>query len=344
MAIYHLRLKVHSRALGRDPRPGGATRRSAVAAAAYRSGEALYDIAQGKTFQYEKPDVVHKEIMIPEGAQVGDWVFDRASLWNMVEKAEKRVDAQFAREIEITLPRELTHDQQVALVRSFVRDHFCRLGMVADIAIHRPKAVDGQDQPHAHVLLTLRRLDQTTVTGFSAKKERDWNETEAVAREVAEARKVYNNSGLDEDLERLEAAEAKRNVNIWRASWAEYANRVLEEAGSESRIDHRTLEKQGIFLLPEIALGIARHIEKIYDHIKTRITQWNAIRKRASLYRDVEVIRGRDPGQLAEFVLRLHDIADAFTAQYRHSEHGMPPPDVGHTHSKPNNHENDHGR
>lgn len=344
MAIYHLRLKVHSRALGRDPRPGGATRRSAVAAAAYRSGEALYDIAQSKTFQYDKPDVVHKEIMAPPGMDVADWVFDRASLWNMVEKAEKRVDAQFAREIEITLPRELSHDQQVALVRSFVRDHFCRLGMVADIAIHRPKAVDGQDQPHAHVLLTLRHLDPTTTTGFSAKKERDWNETEAVAREVAEARKRYNNTGLDEDLERLEACEAKRNVNIWRAAWSKYANRALEEAGSDARIDHRTLEKQGIFRIPEIAIGIARHIEKVYDHIKTRITQWNAIRKRASLYQEVEIIRARDPVAMTDLVLHLNEMAEAFTAQFRRPDRDVARSNIAHQQAQSDRSETRHDR
>ena len=175
MAIYHLRLKVHSRSLGRAAREGGATRRSAVAAAAYRSGERLYDDAQGKWFSFDKPDVVHTEILAP-GNDVPAWVYDRQILWNVVEKAEKRADAQLCREIELTLPRELDHDERIALVRKFVSDQFVSRGMVVDFAVHAPDAADGREQPHAHVLTVLRRLDPSTPTGFAATKERDWNE------------------------------------------------------------------------------------------------------------------------------------------------------------------------
>lgn len=322
MAIYHLRLKVHSRALGRAPKPGGATRRSVVAAAAYRSGERLFDASQGKWFAFDKPDVVHTEIMIPDGVEAPAWVRDRQTLWNMVERSEKRVDAQLAREVEITLPRELSIDQQVALVRRFVSDQFVSKGMVADFAIHRPDASDGREQPHAHVLLTLRRLDASSDTGFDARKERDWNEREDIARLVAEARKRFNDTGRAEDKAALEAAEAKRNVNVWRAEWAAYTNASLAEAGSEARIDHRTLEKQGILRTPQIVLGVARHIEQAYDFLKERITQWVAIKKRADLYEEVEHYQQRDPVKLADFLMRLSDIVEDFTAGYRH------PPDI----------------
>lgn len=314
MAIYHLRLKVHSRSLGRAAKPGGATRRSVVAAAAYRSGERLYDASQGKWFEFDKPDVIHTEIIYPAGA-TQRW--DRQTLWNLVERAEKRVDAQLAREIEITLPRELTADQQIGLVRSFVREHFVSKGMVADVCLHRPDASDGKEQPHAHVLLTLRRLDAGSETGFSPTKERDWNEREDIARLVAEARKQFNRTGADADRESLEHAEALRNVNIWRKAWATHANGALEAAGSEARIDHRTLEKQGIFRIPQISLGIARHIEKAYGYLKDRVTQWVAIKKRADLAAEVEHYKRRDPVKLAEFVLRLGDMAEGFAASFR---------------------------
>lgn len=314
MAIYHLRLKVHSRSLGRAARPGGATRRSVVAAAAYRSGERLYDISQGKWFEFEKPDVIHTEIIYPGGV-TQHW--DRQTLWNLVERAEKRVDAQLAREIEITLPRELTADQQIGLVRSFVREHFVSQGMVADVALHRPDASDGKEQPHAHVLLTLRRLDASSETGFSPTKERDWNECEDIARLVAEARKQFNRTESEADKVLLEQAEALRNVNIWRKAWATHANGALEAAGSEARIDHRTLEKQGIFRIPQISLGIARHIEKAYGYLKDRVTQWVAIKKRADLAAEVEHYKRRDPVKLAEFVLRLGDMAEGFAASFR---------------------------
>jgi ATP-dependent exoDNAse (exonuclease V) alpha subunit len=324
LAIYHLRLKVHSRALGRAPKPGGATRRSAVAAAAYRSGERLYDLSQGTWFDYDKPDVIHTEIMSPQSRQEVPWVFDRQTLWNRVEASEKRVDAQLAREIEITLPRELSKDQQVELVRQFVRDQFISQGMVADIAIHRPEASDGKEQPHAHILLTLRRLDGASPTGFAATKERDWNEREDIARTVAEARKRFNDTGLPADHEALEAAEALRNVNLWRKAWAEYANRALADAGSDARIDHRTLEKQGIFRVAEISLGIARHIEKAYDYLKDRVTQWVSIKKRSDLYKEAEHYRSRDPAQLADFVMRLGDMAESFAAQFRKPDKDIP--------------------
>jgi ATP-dependent exoDNAse (exonuclease V) alpha subunit len=316
LAVYHLRLKVHSRSLGRAAREGGATRRSAVAAAAYRSGQRLYDDSQGKWFSFDKPDVVHTEILAP-GQNAPAWVYDREALWNAVEKAEKRYDAQLCREIELTLPRELSAEARIELVRQFVRDQFVSRGMVADLALHNPDAADGREQPHAHVLLTLRHLDPTTGTGFAATKDRDWNEPEAIMRLVAEARKRFNNTGLPEDKAALDAAEAQRNVNVWRKAWAEYANRALAEAGSAARIDHRTLEAQGIFRLPQISLGIARHIDRAYGYVRERVTQWVSIKKRADLLKEAEHYQQRDPAKLADFVMRLSEMAESFAAQFR---------------------------
>ena len=322
MAIYHLRLKVHSRSLGRAAKPGGATRRSAVAAAAYRSGEKLYDVSQGKWFDYEKPDVIHTEILAPEGAP--DWVFDRQELWNRVEASERRADAQLCREVEVSCPRELSNEQCIELVRSFVQEQFVSRGMVADVNLHRPDASDGGEQPHAHCLLTLRPLDPTTATGFASKKERSWNEDPDIAKAVAGARKQYNNTGLEQDKQELEALEALRNVNVWRREWASYANRALATAGSTARIDHRTLEKQGIFRLPLPHIGLARHIEKAYGYLRERITQWVAVKKRTMLYNDLEHYKRRDPAKLADFVQRLSMMAEDFTAQYRRSPRQIP--------------------
>jgi ATP-dependent exoDNAse (exonuclease V) alpha subunit len=324
LAIYHLRLKVVSRALGRLARPGGASRRSVVAAAAYRSGERLYDSSQGKWFEFDKPDVIHTEILTPTDVPVPEWIFDRQTLWNMVERSETRVDSQLAREVEITLPRGLTKEQCIELVRSFVRDQFVSQGMVADIGIHRPDASDGEEQPHAHVLLTMRRLDPSSETGFSAKKERDWNERPEVFKAVAEARKRFNNTGLAEDKLALEAVEAQRNVNVWRAAWATHANSALREVGSAARIDHRTLEAQGIFRPPQPNIGLARHIENAYAYLRDRITQWVAVKKRAMLWREAQHYKNRDPTKLADFVLRLSEMAEDFAAGHRHSPPNIP--------------------
>jgi ATP-dependent exoDNAse (exonuclease V) alpha subunit len=324
LAIYHLRLKVISRALGRAAKVGGATRRSAVAAAAYRSGEKLYDSAQGKWFWFDKPDVIHKEILAPESHSTAGWVFDRQTLWNMVERAEKRKDAQLAREVEITLPRELTKKQQIELVRSFVKDEFVSKGMVADFAIHRPDASDGDEQPHAHVLLTMRPLDPTTGTGFARTKERDWNEREDIAQAVAEARKRYNDTGLEKDKFKLEAIEAQRNVNVWRADWAAYANHSLAAVGSPARIDHRTLEAQGIFRTPQPYIGLARHVEKAYAYLKDRLTQWIAVKKRSLLWQEMQQYQRRDPVKLADFLLRLTDMAEDIATQYKRNAAPVP--------------------
>lgn len=245
-------------------------------------------------------------------------MLDRSRLWNGVEAAEKRKDAQLAREVEISLPRELDAEGRRALVDSYVREQFVSQGMIADVSLHRGHSADGQEQPHAHVMLTMRRLDPTSPTGFAATKERDWNERPEIAELVNEARKRFNDTGLDADLEALEAAEALRNVNVWRKAWADAANQALEDAGSAERIDHRTLEKQGIFRMAEPYLGVARHmVEKAYAHIKARVTSWVAVKKRASFYNELASYQGRDPAKMADFLSRLNDLAESFTAQFR---------------------------
>jgi MobA/MobL family protein len=176
MAIYHLRAKIITRSKGQSTVAGAAYRsggHSATHAAAYRSGEKLRDARTGRTFDYgRKQGIVHTEILASENAPA--WAYDREALWNRVEQAEKRKDAQLAREIEISLPRELSHGQRVELVRSFAKEQFVSRGMVADIALHCPKASDNKDQPHAHIMLTLRLLEPGG-SGFG-NKERAWND------------------------------------------------------------------------------------------------------------------------------------------------------------------------
>lgn len=196
MAIYHFSAQVISRSAGR----------SAVASAAYRSGQEITDERSGDVHDYTRKGAVeHVEIIAPDNAP--EWAHDRSSLWNAVEGAEKRKDAQLAREVEVSLPHELSREQQIDLVRGFVREQFVARGMVADIAIHAPER-DGVEQPHAHIMLTTRQIGPD---GFGA-KERSWNDRAL----------------LDE----------------WRGAWADHANRALERAGHEERIDHRSLEDQ----------------------------------------------------------------------------------------------------
>lgn len=229
VSIYHLHAKMVKRSEGR----------SAVGAAAYRSGSSITDERTGYTFDYtQKLGVEHTEILAPEGAAA--WVYDRTTLWNTVEQHERRSDAQVARELEIALPVELSKDQQLELMRDFVRRTFVSQGMVADFAIH----LDNPENPHAHLLLTTRTL---TETGFGAKR-RDWN--------------------------------AKAELLTWRGQWAEIANEHLARAGLDLRIDHRTLEAQHIELVPGRKIGLSLERQQGADlprNLSERVAESKAI-------------------------------------------------------------------
>lgn len=165
MAIFHLSVKVISRASGR----------SAVAAAAYRAGERLHDQRLDRDHDFRaKSGVEHSEIMLPEGAP--ERFSDRATLWNEVEVTEKRKDAQLAREVEFAIPREMNQQQGIELARYFVQAEFVDRGMIADLNVHWGVGADGQPKPHAHVMLTMREVGED---GFG-QKVRDWNRTEVV--------------------------------------------------------------------------------------------------------------------------------------------------------------------
>jgi Ti-type conjugative transfer relaxase TraA len=223
LAIYHLTAKVVSRAKGQ----------SVVASAAYRSSEALHDDRYGLTHDYSrKQGVEHSEILAPEDAPA--WVYDRQTLWNTVEATEKRKDAQLAREIEIGLPVELKHNENVELMREYAKSQFVSKGMIADFSIHE----DDANNPHAHVLLTMRSI---TEQGFG-EKDRSWN--------------------------------AKGELLAWRDAWASCANEHLARAGHAVRIDHRTLEAQGIELEPGQKIGVGRERQQDAElprHVAERI-------------------------------------------------------------------------
>jgi ATP-dependent exoDNAse (exonuclease V) alpha subunit len=147
MAIYHFSAKVIGRAAGR----------SAVAAAAYRAGSRLHDAELGRTHDFSnKAGVIHSEVMLPEGAPAT--LGNRETLWNAVEAGEARKDAQLAREIELAIPREMTQQQGTALARDFVSREFVDKGMVADLNVHWDIGRNGDAQPHAHIMLTMRGI------------------------------------------------------------------------------------------------------------------------------------------------------------------------------------------
>jgi Ti-type conjugative transfer relaxase TraA len=172
MAIFHLSVKVISRAAGH----------SAVAAAAYRSAERLHDERLDRAHDFtNKSGVVHSEVLLPENAP-DEWQ-NRERLWNDVEAFEKRKDAQLSREVEFAIPREMNQAQGIELARDFVQREFVDQGMVADLNVHWDIGADGLAKPHAHVMLTMREIvvGDDGEAGFGAKV-RDWNRTELVER------------------------------------------------------------------------------------------------------------------------------------------------------------------
>lgn len=224
MAIYHLSVKPISRSAGR----------SATAAAAYRSAEKIYDRTSGEVFDYtRKRGVEHSEIVLPASAAKRDihWARDRQQLWNAAEVAENRKDARVAREYEVALPHELTKQQRLELTRRLATELANRFGCAVDFSIHKPHRDGDERNFHAHVMATTRVVE---ATGLGAKTEIEWKDTDRAKKGLPSAR---------------------HEITAIREQWAMLANQALREANVPERIDHRTLEAQGIDREPTIHLG-----------------------------------------------------------------------------------------
>jgi ATP-dependent exoDNAse (exonuclease V) alpha subunit len=235
MAVYFLNLKTFGRA-------GGS---SAVSAAAYRAGERIRDERTGKIYDHsERKDVMHMEIVLPSrfAQEEMDWARDRASLWNTAESAETRKNARVAREYLVALPAELSPRQRLDLARGFSRELTDRYGFAIDLAIHAPRDFPGSDPRnfHAHMLATTREIASE---GLGAKTVLELN-----------------------DLSRgkLGLKPAIHELLYVRERWATVANEALNEAHIATRIDHRSLEAQGIDreprpYIPRAAFEMERH-------------------------------------------------------------------------------------
>ena len=219
---------------------------SAVAGAAYQSGERLFSEYDQKTkFYNKKKELVHAEIMLPSHAPPG--YADRATLWNAVEAVENQWNSQLARRIVLAFPVEVPKEQYLKMIREFCQEQFVSKGMVADFAIHDK----GDGNPHAHILLTLRAMDEH-------------------GKWLPKARKVYD---LDENGERIQLPSGnwkchkentvdwndQKYAEVWRHSWETITNRYLEAAGRPERVDLRSFERQGIQQIPTVHLGPAAH-------------------------------------------------------------------------------------
>ena len=198
--------------------------RSATAAAAYRAGEKIVDERTGEIHDYtRKGGVESADIVLPDGAP--EWATDRAKLWNAAELAEKRKDACVAREFEVALPSELSPTERRRLALDFAKDMANREGCAVDVAIHAPGKEGDNRNHHAHILRTTRKVE---AEGLGAKLD-----TEKAGRKRSD------------DLEAV------------RSKWADMTNERLRENGIAARVDHRSLEAQGIDREPTKHLGPA---------------------------------------------------------------------------------------
>jgi ATP-dependent exoDNAse (exonuclease V) alpha subunit len=223
LAIYFINMKTFGRS-------GGS---SAPAAAAYRSGERIRDERTGRVHDHtDRQDVMHKEIVLPSRFADLDmsWATDRSNLWNHAEAAEARKNARVAREYLVALPHELSQAQQVGLVRQFAQEISERFKAAVDLAVHAPREFPGSDPRnfHAHLLSTTREVSSEGLTIKTAMELSD-----AYRRSV----------GLGPTIEEW--------VHL-RERWAVATNDALREASIDARVDHRSLEAQGIHREPKL--------------------------------------------------------------------------------------------
>ena len=279
MAIYHLEAKVVSRGAGR----------SAVAASAYLSCSRLYNDYDGIQHDYtKKQGLVWQEVFLPAMAP-SEWK-DREQLWNAVEEVETSKDSRLAREFVVALPIELNRENQIELLQEFIREQFVSDGMCADAAIHD---TDGHN-PHAHILLTVRPLDERGKWQYKTEKEylcmKNGEERGFTAAEFRTAqsggwekqypykvgkKKVYMTPSAADAQGLVRADKHPKSTRYgrqnpiserwnseeqlveWRKEWADVTNRYLERAGREERIDHRSNAARGLDEIPTIHEGVA---------------------------------------------------------------------------------------
>ena len=309
MAIYHLEAKVVSRGAGR----------SAVAASAYLSCSRLYNDYDGIQHDYtKKQGLVWREVFLPAMAKP-EWR-DREQLWNAVEEVETAKDSRLAREFVVALPIELNREEQIELLQEFIREQFVSDGMCADAAIHD---TDGHN-PHAHILLTVRPLDERGKWQYKTEKEylcmKNGEERGFTAAEFRTAqndgwekqypykagkKKVYMTPSAAEAQGLIRADKhpkstrygrqnpiserwnSEEQLAAWRAAWADVSNRYLERAGREERIDHRSNAARGLDEIPTIHEGVTAQALERKGIISDRCEINREIREQNKLIRAI---------------------------------------------------------
>ncbi len=256
--------------------------RSATAAIAYRTGERVIDERTGLIHDYtRRSGVEHTEIFLPENAP--EWASNRNQLWNAAELSETRKNSTVAREFEVAIPAELNKEQRLELVREFAGELVKRHGMAVDVAIHEPGKEGDDRNHHAHILCSTRRL---TPEGFKDKTR---------------------------ELDDLKSGEVKH----WRERWANVSNQHLEKAGSQERIDHRSLEAQRA---AAIERGDVDQAAKL-DRVPTIHLGPNVVQMEQRGIRTERGDRGREIGERNAQIIDLAEVRKRIEAT--RADHGQ---------------------
>ena len=310
MSIYHLEAKVVSRGAGR----------SAVAASAYLSCSRLYNDYDGIQHDYtKKQGLVWQQVFLPEYAPQ-EWK-DREQLWNAVEEVETAKDSRLAREFVVALPIELNRGEQIDLLQEFIREQFVSDGMCADAAIHD---TDGHNL-HAHILLTVRPLDEQgrwqyktekeylcvkdgeergfTAAEFKAVQADGWEKqypykvskkkvymipSAAEAQGLVRADKHPKSTRYGRQNPISERWNSEEQLLLWRKAWADVTNRYLERSGHDARIDHRSHAERGLSEQPTIHEGVAARAMEKKGLISDRCELNRQIKADNALLRDLK--------------------------------------------------------
>ena len=263
MALYHFSLNHVKRSEGH----------TAIAAAAYRSGEKLYDRYYGEVQDYtKKGGVIMSEILMPD--YVPERLKDRETLWYEVENHENRKDAQLAYSFDFALQNELSMEENIEIARRYIMENFVAKGMICDVAVHDPdKGEGGIPNPHVHVLVPIRPVN---ING-------EWGEKRLHIPVFDEdGNPVLNKKGKQKYDDPFTTDWGKpETLEIWRENWAKIVNEKFAEKSLTCRIDHRSNEERGLDEIPQVHEGSAvRRMEK--RGITTYKGSWNRWVKRTN--------------------------------------------------------------
>ena len=312
MAIYHLEAKIITRGTGR----------SVVAASAYASCSQIYNDYDGVMHDYtRKQGCVYSEIFLPPNAPT-EWQ-DRAELWNAVEAAEKSKNSQLARELVVALPVELKSDEWIEMLRDFISENCVSKGMCADFSIHD---TDGHN-PHAHILLTMRPLDDNgkwqaktqkeylckrggeecgfTSAEFKAAQSDGWEKqyqykvgkkkiymtpSEAEAQNLERVSKNPKSTRFGRQNPICAEWNSEEQIFIFRKAWEEAVNKSLEQKNIDARVDCRSFADRGIDEQPTIHEGVTAHIIEQRGGISERCEINRQIRRDNTLLRQLKAL------------------------------------------------------